>query len=50
MAGQATFDWQDPFLFGDQLSEEERMVSDSAAEFAQPLARPRGSRTPISTR
>ncbi len=30
-----TFDWEDPFLLRDQLTEEERMVSDSAHQFFQ---------------
>ncbi len=41
MAGEARFDWQDPFLFGDQLSEDERMVAESAAEFARRSLAPR---------
>jgi glutaryl-CoA dehydrogenase len=41
MAGEARFDWQDPFLFGDQLSEDERMVAESAAEFAGRALAPR---------
>ena len=41
MAGQARFDWQDPFLFDDQLTEEERMIAASAAEFARHALLPR---------
>ncbi len=41
MTRQATFNWQDPFLFNGQLSEEERMVSASAAEFARRALAPR---------
>ncbi len=41
MAGETRFDWRDPFLFDDQLSEEERMVSASAAEFALRALAPR---------
>ena len=41
MADEARFDWQDPFLFNDQLSEEERMLSASAAEFARRSLMPR---------
>ena len=41
MAGEARFDWQDPFLFDDQLSEDERMVAESAAEFARRALAPR---------
>ncbi len=29
------FDWEDPFLLRDQLTEEERMVTDSARQFCQ---------------
>jgi len=28
------FDWQDPFLLHDQLTEDERMIQESAASFA----------------
>ncbi|WP_350356030.1 acyl-CoA dehydrogenase [Acidisoma cladoniae] len=34
------FDWADPFLLDDQLSEEERMVSDTARDFAQEHLQP----------
>ncbi|MEO3385876.1 acyl-CoA dehydrogenase [Mesorhizobium sp. CAU 1741] len=37
----SSFNWEDPFLFDDQLSEEERMIRDSAAEFANQSLRPR---------
>ncbi len=37
----SSFRWDDPFLFDDQLTEEERMVRDSAAEFANQSLRPR---------
>ncbi|MDE4455718.1 acyl-CoA dehydrogenase [Psychrobacter sp. DAB_AL62B] len=30
-----SFDWEDPFLLRDQLTEEERIVSDSAQQFCQ---------------
>ena len=30
----ASFNWADPFLISDQLSEEERMISETAASFA----------------
>ena len=29
------FQWKDPFLLDDQLNDEERMIRDSAAAFAQ---------------
>jgi len=32
---EANFDWQDPLLLADQLSEEERMIQDSARDFAR---------------
>ena len=31
---EAFFNWADPFLISDQLSEEERMISETAASFA----------------
>jgi glutaryl-CoA dehydrogenase len=34
------FDWADPFLLDDQLSEEERMVRDTARDFAQEHLQP----------
>ncbi|TBN44051.1 acyl-CoA dehydrogenase [Paracoccus subflavus] len=37
----ATFDWSDPFLLDDQLSQEERMIRDSAAAFAADRLAPR---------
>lgn len=41
MASKVAFTWEDPFLFDTQLSEEERMVRDSAREFAQDKLMPR---------
>ena len=38
---QFTFRWDDPLLLEDQLSEEERMVRDSARDFAQEVLQPR---------
>jgi glutaryl-CoA dehydrogenase len=35
------FDWQDPFLLNQQLSTEERMVRDAAAQYAQDQLLPR---------
>ena len=35
MKDSNVFDWQDPFRFDDQLSEEERMIRDSAYQYAQ---------------
>lgn len=35
------FSWDDPFLFEDQLSQEERMIRDSAREFCQAKLMPR---------
>ncbi len=37
----ATFDWEDPFQFSDQLTEEERMIGDSARSFADEVLAPR---------
>ena len=35
MKDSNVFDWQDPFRFDDQLNEEERMIRDSAHQYAQ---------------
>jgi len=35
------FDWADPFLLNDQLTEDERMVRDTAAAYAQDKLQPR---------
>ncbi len=37
---RAPFNWQDPFLLMDQLTEEERMVSDTAEAFCQEVLMP----------
>ena len=37
----SSFNWQDPFLLSDQLSEEERMIADTAASFAAEKLLPR---------
>jgi len=37
----AKFDWQDPFLFQQQLTEEERLVQESVAKYAQEKLAPR---------
>ena len=34
-SAEASFDWQDPLLLSAQLSEDERMVSESARQFCQ---------------
>jgi glutaryl-CoA dehydrogenase len=39
--GLARFTWDDPFRFNDQLTEEERMIRDSAHDFAQAKLMPR---------
>ncbi|MBL4615883.1 MAG: acyl-CoA dehydrogenase [Magnetovibrio sp.] len=41
MANRTPFQWDDPFLFNDQLSEEERMVQDSARDYCQDKLMPR---------
>ena len=41
MAGKASFNWIDPLLLDQQLTEEERMVRDSAAQFAADKLAPR---------
>ena len=38
---KAPFQWDDPFLLDDQLSEDERMIRDSARDFAQDRLMPR---------
>ena len=40
LAKIAGFDWQDPFLLDDQLTEEERLVRDTARGYAQVQAAP----------
>ena len=37
----AKFDWQDPFLMNDMLTEEERLVRDTARQYAQEKLLPR---------
>ena len=41
MAGMAPFAWDDPFGIDDQLTDEERMIRDSARGFAQSELQPR---------
>ena len=41
MAKNAPFDWADPFRLDDQLSDEERMIRDSARDYAQERLMPR---------
>ncbi|MFH6566472.1 acyl-CoA dehydrogenase [Pseudomonas kulmbachensis] len=41
MAGKASFNWIDPLLLDQQLTEEERMVRNSAEQFAQDKLAPR---------
>ena len=41
MAGMASFDWADPFRLEDQLSEDERMIRDTARAYAQDKLAPR---------
>ena len=36
-----TFKWMDPFLFDEQLNDEERMVRDAARDFCQDKLMPR---------
>jgi glutaryl-CoA dehydrogenase len=40
-AGKPVFDWQDPLLLDDALTEEERMLRDSARDFCQEKLMPR---------
>jgi glutaryl-CoA dehydrogenase len=39
-SAKPSFDWADPFLLDDQLTEEERMVRDTARDFAQARLQP----------
>jgi glutaryl-CoA dehydrogenase len=39
--GWASFDWQDPFLLMQELSDEERMIMDTARDYAQAKLAPR---------
>ncbi len=41
MAGRTPFAWDDPFLLDDQLSQEERLIRDSARDFAEDRLMPR---------
>lgn len=41
MAGMAPFDWEDPFLLDEQLSEDERMIQGTARTYAQDKLQPR---------
>ena len=41
MAGMGKFDWADPFLLDEQLTEEERLVRDTARGYAQDRLMPR---------
>ena len=38
---KAEFNWEDPLLLEDQLTEEERMVRDTARDYAQDKLMPR---------
>ena len=41
MASEPSSSWQDPFLFDEQLTEEERMIRDTARQFADDKLMPR---------
>ena len=41
MAGKASFNWKDPLLLDQQLSDEERMIRDTAEQFAEHMLAPR---------
>ena len=41
MAGMGRFDWADPFLLDEQLTDDERMIRDTAHAYAQDRLRPR---------
>ncbi|HCL40807.1 MAG TPA: acyl-CoA dehydrogenase, partial [Pseudomonas sp.] len=40
-ASKASFNWEDPLLLDQQLTEEERMVRDSARQYCQDKLMPR---------
>ena len=40
-SGRPAFDWSDPLLFEDELTEEERLVRDTARDYAQSQLQPR---------
>jgi len=40
-ANKATFNWADPLLLDDQLTQEERMIKEAAREYAQGKLLPR---------
>ena len=35
LMAKPTFKWDDPFLFNDQLTDEERMIRDTAREYCR---------------
>ena len=37
---RVTYNWQDPLLFSEQLSEEERLIQDNARSFAEEHLQP----------
>ncbi len=41
VASKSLFNWEDPFLFEDQLQEEERLIRDSARDYCQSKLMPR---------
>jgi glutaryl-CoA dehydrogenase len=41
MAGKPSFDWTDPLLLNEELTDEERLIRDSAREYAQDKLMPR---------
>ena len=41
MAGMAPFDWEDPFRLNEQLTDDERMIRDTAHGYAQDKLQPR---------
>jgi glutaryl-CoA dehydrogenase len=41
VAHKTSFNWEDPFLFEDQLQEEERLIRDSARDYCQAKLMPR---------
>ena len=41
MAGMARFEWDDPFLLDEELTDDERMIRDTAHAYAQDKLAPR---------
>jgi glutaryl-CoA dehydrogenase len=49
-AAKSQFQWEDPFLFEDQLTEDERMIRDTARDYAQEKLAPRVTKAYLEER